>query len=253
HRLVLDSPLVALDGLELQPLRIRVHRVHDPARPRRHRPQVQVVRRREAEPHQLTPLEDGHAKTHVRTVRGPVVGRVVNDHIPLFEALPSLLEEPENPLHVARNRTQLQRRRKRTLADLPTLGVQQRYPKVLRLTNDRRVGHPRQLVPHLQHHVVQRSRDHPRRDRIDLPRALPPRRPPGGRAPPHRRGSRPPAPAALPPRPCPPPGGVAHATTRPPRLLRRGTVPTSWGPYLGGSPPRNELAQGTHRLPASLS
>src|SRR5262249_58656566 len=47
-------------------------------------------------------------------------------------------------------------------------------------------------------------------------------------------------------------GVVASATTRPPRRLRRGAAPLRGAPVWGAPPPRNELAQGTRRLPASL-
>src|SRR5262249_36105217 len=43
-------------------------------------------------------------------------------------------------------------------------------------------------------------------------------------------------------------GCCGLATTHPPRRLRRGAGPTSWGPCLGGTPPRNDSRQGTRRL-----
>src|SRR5207247_1865158 len=133
----------------------------------RHRADVEVVRGGEAEPDDLSLVEDGHAEAHVRPVRRAVVRRVVDDHVALFEAVTALLEQAEDALHVAGDRPELQRGRKRALADLAALGVEQRDAEVFGFADDRRVRHPGQLVPHLERDAVEGARDHAGRDGID--------------------------------------------------------------------------------------
>src|SRR5205085_1546913 len=134
---------------------------------RRHRADVKVVSGGEAETDQPAFEENRHAETNVGTMRGAVIRRVVDDHIALLEAVAALFEEPEDALHVAGDRAQLERRRKRAFADLTALHVQQRDAEVLGLADDRRVRHPRQLVADLEHDAVQRACNDARGDGID--------------------------------------------------------------------------------------
>src|SRR5262249_34897070 len=57
--------------------------------------------------------------------------------------------------------------RLRRLAELASLLVADDAAEVLRLADDRRVGHARELVAHLDGDRVERAGDHPGGDRVD--------------------------------------------------------------------------------------
>ena len=164
---VATAAFVALDGLQLEPFRVGVHRFDDAARARRHRLDVEMVRRREAEADQVAVEEDRRAEADVRPVRGAVVRRVVDDHVARIEALAPLPEELEDAAQVARDRAQLQWRGERALADLAAIRVEQRDAEILRLADDRGIGHPHQLVARFEHDRVERAGDHARGHRVD--------------------------------------------------------------------------------------
>ena len=167
ERFVLHAPVVRLERQELQALGVGVLGVHDPAAAGCQRADVQVVRGGDREAHKLVPEENRDAEGHIGPVRGPVVGRVVDDHVTRMEPLAACLEEGEDAANVAWYRPELQRRGEGRLAQLPPLRVEQRATEVLRLADDARIGHPGQLVPHLDRDALQGTSDHPRGDRID--------------------------------------------------------------------------------------
>src|SRR5207245_9312432 len=104
------------------------------------------MRRGKAEADKLSSGKYRHGETDVRAMRRAVIRRVVNDHVALFKPVAAFLEEAEDALHVAGNGTQLQGRRKRSLADLAPVHVGRRGAQVFRLANDRVVAHSRQLA-----------------------------------------------------------------------------------------------------------
>jgi hypothetical protein len=125
---------------------------------------VEDVRRHGGEPLELALPEDRHRHRDVRAVRGPVVGVVVDDHVPLDE-LP--LEVAHEAADVPREGADVHRRRV-GLAQLASLGVEDPGAEVLRLADDRRVGHPEQDARHLLRDRVERPAEDAHRDRVDL-------------------------------------------------------------------------------------
>ena len=162
--------LLDLDRVELQPLGIGVGRVDDPAAAGRERAEVEVVRGGRREADEPAGVEDRHDERHVRLVRGAVVGVVVDHDVAGLPLEAELLEAAVDPGDVAGDRAGLQRRRLRRLAQLAALVVAEHAAEVLRLADDRRVGHARQLVAHLDRDRVERAVDHGSGDRVD-PRA----------------------------------------------------------------------------------
>ena len=114
-------------------------------------------------------MEHGHAKGDVGTVRGAVIGRIVDDHVAGLEALAAFRENLLDASDVAGNRARLQRSALRRLAQLASPGVNQRCPEVFGLADDAGIGHSQQLVSHLDRDVVQGSLDHAGRYRVDPP------------------------------------------------------------------------------------
>src|SRR6266851_8571082 len=101
-----------------------------------------------------------------------MVCRVVNDDIARFELVAALLEELENAAHVTRDRPQLEWSALLRFAQPAAAHVEQRSAEVLRLTDDARVRHTRQLVAHFDGHALQRTGDHLSGDWIDPSLAL---------------------------------------------------------------------------------
>ena len=121
---------------------------------------------REGEADQLLAVEDRHAEADVRAVGGTVVGRVVDDHVALVELLAALGEELEDAPHIAGDRTQLERGGEGRLAKLASLRVEQGAAEVLRLSDDAGVGHPGQLVAHLDGDALESAGDNTGADRV---------------------------------------------------------------------------------------
>ena len=138
-----------------------------PQLPGRQRAEVEVVRGRGREADELAVVEDGHDEADVGLVRGAVVGVVVDDDVAGLPLEPELGEAAVDAGDVARDRPRLERRRLRRLAQLPALVVAEHAAEVLRLADDRRVGHAGQLVAHLDRDRVERAVDHGRGDRVD--------------------------------------------------------------------------------------
>ena len=86
---------------------------------------------------------------------------------PGFHSWPSSAKRRLMPGDVARDRARLERRRLRRLAELAALGVAEDAAEVLRLADDRGVGHAGQLVAHLDRDRVERAGDDGRGDRVD--------------------------------------------------------------------------------------
>src|SRR5436853_387693 len=122
---------------------------------------------REGEAEQLLAVEGRHAEADVRAVGGTVVGRVVDDHVALVELLAALGEELEDAPHIAGDRTQLERGGEGRLAKLASLRVEQGAAEVLRLSDDAGVGHPGQLVAHLDGDALESAGDNTGADRVN--------------------------------------------------------------------------------------
>jgi hypothetical protein len=139
----LPDPLVAppfllhLDRGELQALGICVCRVDDSTSARSQRAQVEVVGGRGGETNKLAAMEDRHAEGDVGLMRGAVIGVVVDDHVSGLPLDAELGEAAVDPAYVAGDRTGLQRRRLRRLAQLTGLLVADHAAEVLRLADDR--------------------------------------------------------------------------------------------------------------------
>ena len=125
------------------------------------------MRRARREADELAAEEDGDDEADVRLVRGAVVGVVVDDDVARLPLEAELREATVDAGDVARDRPRLQRRRLGRLAELPALGVAEDAAEVLRLPDDRGVGHPGQLVAHLDRDRVERAGDHSCGDRVD--------------------------------------------------------------------------------------
>ena len=158
--LVLDAFVVGLERQELKPFGVGILRIDDTAATGAQRPDIEMVRRGEGETDQAAAKEDGDAEADIRPMRGAVIRRIVDDHVARIELLAALLEEPEDAARISRDRPQLQRGRERRFAQLSSLRVQQRAAEIFRLTNDARVGHAGQLVPHLDGNALERPGNH---------------------------------------------------------------------------------------------
>ena len=112
---------------------------------------------------ELAPVEDRDDEADVGPVRGAVVGVVVDDDVARLPFLAELGEAAVDAADVAGDRARLERRRLRRLAQLPRLLVADHAAEVLRLADDRRVGHAGQLVAHLDRDRLERAARSPRR------------------------------------------------------------------------------------------
>ena len=165
--LVAPALLLDLDRVELEALGVRVGRVDDPARARCQRAEIEVVGGGRRVGDELAAVEDGDDEADVGLVRRAVVGVVVDDDVARPPLLADLGKASVDAADVAGERAGLQRRGLRRLRELPRLGVADHAAEVLGLADDRRVGHPRQLVAHLDRDRLQRARDHRGGDRVD--------------------------------------------------------------------------------------
>ena len=164
---VLAPFLLDLDRVELEALGKRVRRVDDAAASGRQRAEVEMVGRRRREADELVRVEDRHDEADVGLVRRAVVGMVVDDDVARLPFQPELGEAAVDAGDVARDRSRLQRCRLRGLTELAPVRVAEDAAEVLRLADDRGVGHAGQLVAHLDRDRVERAGDHRGGDRVD--------------------------------------------------------------------------------------
>ena len=131
EHVVRDAPVVGLERLELEALGIGVHRIDDAAAAGAERADIEMMRRGDGIADQRAVAEDRHDEGYVRPVACAVIGGVVNDDVALMEGLAALLENLVHPLHVARDRPRLERRRVHRFAELTAVAVDDRRPEIL--------------------------------------------------------------------------------------------------------------------------
>jgi hypothetical protein len=118
--------------------------------------------RREAE--QLALPEDRHRDRDVRRMGGAEVRVVVEDHVSLLDLA---LQPVEEAADVPGQRTDVHRSRVR-LAQLTALGVEDARAEILRLPDDRGIGHAEQDARHLLGDRVEGAPEHSQGDRVYL-------------------------------------------------------------------------------------
>ena len=167
ERLVRNAPVVGLERLELEALGIGVHRIDDAAAARAERADIEMMRGGDGVADQRAVAEDRHDEGHVRPVARAVIGGVVDDDVALMEGLAALLENLVHPLHVARDRPRLERRRVHRFTELTAVAVDDRRPEILGFADDRGIRHAHELPAHLDRDALQRALDHAGGDGVD--------------------------------------------------------------------------------------
>ena len=162
ERAVELAPLVKLHALEQHALGEHIRHVDDEAG--RGRADIHVVRRVGREADQLALVEDRRHGGNVRRVAGTVIGVVVDHDV---AGLPGVVQGLVDPPQVGRDRADVHRRRIR-FAERVEVAIEEPGAQVLRLPDDRRVGHAVEHMPHLFRDRVQRAADHLEGDRVDL-------------------------------------------------------------------------------------
>ena len=167
ERFVGDAPVVGLERLELEALGIRVHRIDDAAATGAERADIEMMRGGDGIADQRVVAEDRHDEGYVRPVACAVIGGVVDDDVALMEGLAALLENLVHPLHVARDRPRLERRRVHRFTELTAVAVDDRRPEILGFADDRGIRHAHELPAHLDRDALQCALDHAGGDGVD--------------------------------------------------------------------------------------
>ena len=164
ERAVEFAALIELHALEKHALGEHVRHVDDEAR--RGRADIHMVCRVGRVAHELVVVEDRRHRGDVRRVARAVIGMVVNHDI---AGLPGVVQGFVDPPKVGRDGADMHRRRIR-FAKRIEVAVEEPGAEILRLPNDRRVGHAVEHMPHLLRDRVQCTADHLQGDRVDFDR-----------------------------------------------------------------------------------
>ena len=162
ERAVELAALVELHALEQHALGEHVRHVDDEAR--RRSPDIHVVRRVGRVADELAVVEDRRHRGDVGRVARAVIGVVVDDDV---AGLPGVVQRLVDPPQVGRDGADVHRRRIR-FAERVEVAVEEPGAEILRLPDDRRIGHAVEHMAHLLRDRVQGTADHLQGDRVDF-------------------------------------------------------------------------------------
>ena len=156
------AAFVELHALEQHALGEHVRHVDDEAW--RRRSDIHVMRRVGRVTDELAIVEDRRHGGDVRRVARTVIGVVVDDDI---AGLPGVVQRLVDPSQVGRNGADMHRRRI-GFAERVEVAIEEPGAEILRLPDDRRIGHAVEHMTHLLRDRMQGTADHLQGDGVDF-------------------------------------------------------------------------------------